>query len=508
MNHLSKIYQKLEDIRIQKNEVVQLQHFEKAAHLRDQEKQLLEEADRIEAEYRLNLSKSKYVQGMNCLKSLWLNVYRHDEQQISANQTQKFESGTDIGMLARELFPNGVLAVPSGHNPNAASADYTRELIEQGVTTIYEATFIYDRIVVAIDILDFKNGQWHAFEVKASNSIKPIYHTDAAIQFYVLKHMPFQTPIDINIIHFNSHYVRKGDLNLEQLFFIQNLTTEAQNLQTDILSNTRKLKLTLLGLEPVIEMGKQCKNPYPCPFTHYCMQQIPKKEESGDEGQIDEPVVDIPAIRQFVAESKYGVGFLDFESIMPAIPMFDESRPYQQIVFQYSLHKQEYHDSEIEHLEHLADAHHDPRIQIIPSLIEHTRELQTIFVYNIVFEQSRIREMMRDFPEYADELRQLDLKLKDLMPVFRYHYRTKSMGGQYGIKTVLPIVCPDLSYSELEINQGQAASDAFLALYEEKDPTIIHTTRQHLIKYCTLDTYAMVRLWEVLKGLVNKKSKS
>ena len=156
-------------------------------------------------------------------------------------------------------------------------------------------------------------------------------------------------------------------------------------------------------------------------------------------------------------------------------------------------------DDPIVHSEFLAESKDDPRLQLIPSLIELTKDLQTVFVYNISFERSRINEMAIDFPEYAEDLNKLSYKLLDLMPVFRNDYRTESMGSKYSIKTVLPILCSDLRYDDLAIADGATASNAFMQLYNEQDTEKIKRIRQQLITYCTLDTYAMVQLWEVLK---------
>jgi hypothetical protein len=498
MSTLKTIYEQLDLVNQQKNKMVAAQLFEQASALRDTEKKLLEEAANLEKQHRLMLSKSKYVRGLNCDKSLWLYVHKYKEQQLSDAQESIFQQGTDVGSLARGLFPNGVLAVPEGSYPNAQSAAYTLSLIQKGVTTIYEATFIFENIVVAVDVLDYKNGCWHVFEVKSSTQVKDTHYIDAAIQYYVLSGVGIFKKLNMYIVHFNKNYIRQGALHLQSLFTATQITHEVMNMQAPITANTRRLKLVMLHNEPETEMGLQCTKPFLCSFYAYCTRLLPE-DHNPETNLSDEPIIQHEAIREYVQAVAYPIGFLDFETIMPAVPLFDQSRPYQQLVFQYSLHSQLNADEPIIHTERLAESNGDPRPQLIASLIEQTKDLQTIFVYNISFERSRINEMAIDFPEYAEDLDKLSYKLLDLMPVFRNDYRTESMGSKYSIKTVLPILCNDLQYDGLAIADGATASNAFMQLYNEQDTEKINNIRQQLITYCTLDTYAMVRLWEVLK---------
>lgn len=498
MHHLEILYQQLEEIKAEKIQQLESQQYERLAALRDAEFRLLEECENLEKKHKLKLSKSKYIKGMNCPKALWLYVHKYDQQEFSEQQETIFQQGTDIGELAQQLFPNGVLAVKPNEYPGVATAKYTKRLIEQGVTTIYEATFMYNNIVVAVDILDCKNGQWNAFEVKSTNSLKEVHISDAAIQYYVMKHQQFLTNPEMYLIHFDSSYVRQGDLNIRKLFTANKITTQVIDLQPDIPANVLQLKKTLLYGEPTIAMGSQCISPYPCSFYAYCCKQQPIEEDLQPELS-HEPIIDTHYIQQFVSEIKYPIGFFDFETIMPAVPMFDESRTYQQIPFQFSLHSLQHAEANLIHQEHLAQAQGDPRLQIIPSMLQYTVNLQTIFVYNISFERSRLQEMARDFPQYEKEIFKLIEKLVDLMPIFRYYYRTESMGTKYSIKTVLPILIPEMSYENLDINNGGDASAIFYSLYHDVNNLNQALIRQQLIDYCTLDTFALVKLWELLR---------
>ena len=410
-----------------------------------------------------------------------------------------FARGTSVGELAQQYFPGGKMAVPEDF-PGYASAKRTREFIEQGVETIYEATFIYENTLVAVDILHKENGKWHLYEVKSTNSAKDVHVPDVAVQYYVVTGCGIDLA-DARVMHFNRYYVRRGQLDVKQLFTSTGVLKKVLPLQDEINHNIPLLLKVLEGGEPVVETGNHCNSPYKCDFTNYCLSLHPQEAEP-EEILSNVPEIREEDVRDYVKRVEYPICHLDFETIMPGVPMFDESRPYQQIPFQFSIHFQKSKDSNIQHFEYLApcDENVDPRPELIKQMIEKTKHAKTIFVYNISFERTRINEMIKDFPFYGGELQSINERLMDLIiPFRRKYYRTETMQGSSSIKKVMPALCPDLSYGELEISDGMAAGNAFMNMYSCNDENIIQNTRQQLLKYCHLDTLAMVRILEVLE---------
>ena len=408
--------------------------------------------------------------------------------------------GTTVGELAREYFPGGKMAVLEDY-PCLESAARTWEFIEQGVETIYEATFIYDDTLVAVDMLHKKDGKWRLYEVKSTNSVKSQHIKDVAVQYYVLKGSGLDLE-DAFLMHLNRDYVRRGELDLNQLFLPESVLAQIVPLQQDIASNLGMLREMVDNEEPDIPMGGQCSSPYACDFQAYCSRLVPAVEQ---EIRILSTIPEVmeAEVKAFVEKVQYPLHHLDFETIMPAIPMFDESRPYQAIPFQFSLHCQETEGSEIKHFAYLAqsDLAVDPRIGLIEQMIAQTKTATTIFMYS-PYERTMINQMKRDFQAYAKELQAIVDKLVDLIVPFRKkYYKTETMEGSASIKKVLPAVCPELSYSDLEIGDGMTASNSFLELYSSNDEEYIATTRENLLKYCHLDTLAMVKVFEVLKGV-------
>ena len=448
------------------------------------------------------LSKSKYIRGLNCQKSLWLYVHKRDQQAISEEKQAVFARGTNVGELARQYFPYGKMAVLEDY-PGFKSAKRTQDFIEQGVETIYEATFVHEDIIIAADILNKENGKWYMYEVKSTNSTKPQHIDDIAIQYYVVKGESGFAPEDVFIMHFNRDYIKRGDINVKELFIADSMINQVLPLQDVIKDNLPLLFDIMNGEEPSIAMGKQCDAPYHCDFYDYCSSLINNSTNNDEKVNLSSaPEIAENEVKSFIKNVQYPLYYLDFETIMPAIPLYDESRPYQQIPFQYSLHHQNTEKSELIHEYYLAEnnLYVDPRKALIEQLIKQTKTAKTIFVYNIAFEQTRISEMGRDFPQYANELNLINQKLVDLIIPFRKkYYRTETMEGSSSIKKVLPALCPEFSYDELEIGNGMAASNSFLDLYYCDDEEIKKQIRDNLLKYCHLDTLAMVKLFEVLK---------
>jgi hypothetical protein len=486
----------------------------------------------------IRLSKSTFLKGLQCEKALYLlKHYPELRDEISPQQQAIFDQGTDVGDLARNLFPGGInpsTSLPRDYNKCIAD---TQKLIDNGTEVIYEAGFLYDDVHCFMDILVKKEDGWHAFEVKSSTGVHDVYYRDAAIQYYVLS----GTGLDlasISIVHINNQYVRNGDIDVHQLFNAVDVTAEVIDLQDEVKAKLIQFKAMLArDREPVIDIGPHCSNPYPCDFGGHCWKHIPEysifdianmrgdkkwklyergiltledipedaplssKEWQQVKAELDHSTsIDKPGIRSFLADLKYPLYYLDFESMNPAVPLFDNSRPYQQICFQYSLHIQENPGGETIHREFLADADGDPRIPFIEQLIKDLEGEGNVLVYHQAFEIPRLKEIARDFPQYAIEIEDIINRIVDLIIPFRSRqYYVPELKGSYSIKDVLPALVPGFSYDGLEIADGGTASIAFRSLYSEKDAEKVNAVRENLLEYCKMDTLAMVEIMGVLE---------
>lgn len=487
------------------------------------------------------LSKSTYMRGIKCPKSVYLNKHgKALRDEMSDNQEFVFEQGTEVGLLAQELFPNGVDCSPESYFDYGPSIQKTKELIDNEQKVIYEASFQFDGVLCAMDILVKSGDGYKAYEVKSSTSVSDIYIKDASLQYYVMINSGLKIK-DISIVYINNEYVRKGKVDIKQLFTEESILNEVLELQKEVPLNIKAFKKVLEGKTiPQVDIGPHCGSPYPCDFMGHCWKHVPeysvfdisrlrseKKFEMYSRGimsfeQITEEaqeeflnhkqiiqvkseleqtiVIEKDSIQEFIDDLNFPMYFLDFETMQTAIPLYDNCRPYQMLVFQYSMHKMENTDAELKHMEYLANPKDgDPRLKFIEQLILDCESRGDILTYNIAFERTRMNELIADFPKYEKSLQKIIDRMKDLMIPFQqgWYYKPE-MRGSYSIKKVLPALVPELSYGDLEIQEGGTASAVFSQMASGKFEEDVEKTRKALLAYCCLDTFAMVKLYEKL----------
>jgi hypothetical protein len=208
-------------------------------------------------------------------------------------------------------------------------------------------------------------------------------------------------------------------------------------------------------------------------------------------------------IEAFLGQLSYPLYFLDFESFQSAIPPYDNTWPYEQIVFQYSLHYIERESGELKHVEYLGYPDEDPRRGLAEQLCRDIPMDVCTMAYNMGFEKGRIHELARLYPDLSELLMNIHDHIVDLMVPFRQkQYYGRAMQGSYSIKYVLPALSPDdpeLDYHNLEgVHNGSEAMTIFPKI-KDMPPEEAQKARHNLLKYCELDTYAMVKVWEELK---------
>lgn len=485
------------------------------------------------------LSKSTFIRGLQCEKSLYFYKHHYQLKDSTPPSLQAvFDQGTNIGLLAQELFPNGVDASPENYFKMVESVGKTLDFISQGETIIYEATFLYNDVLAALDILVKDQDGWKAYEVKSSTKVSDTYIKDASIQYYTITNSGIDLK-DISIVYINNQYVKNGEVDINELFTIESVYDQVLDFLPRIPNDVKRLKNVIESPKiPQVDIGPHCSDPYDCDFKGTCWKHIPdysvfnisrlntdKKFGLYNQGvitldqidlsqtdlnpnqvlQVESELngtthIDVDEIRNFTSGLSYPLYFLDFETIGPAVPIYDGSRPYQQLVFQYSLHIQKTPTSELEHREYIADPTEDPRIGFIEQLIHDCGISGDILVYNIGFERGKLNDLIEVFPEHSNELKGIVNRLKDLMIPFQQKwYYTPEMRGSHSIKSVLPALVPELSYNDLEIKEGGTASTTFLSMVTGSFEGDVEGTRRQLLEYCKLDTFAMVRILDKLQ---------
>ena len=487
-----------------------------------------------------NISKSLYCSGVQCPKMLWLKKHCPELFDESVMDQAVLDTGSEVGDLAMGLFGD-YTEVPYNRDLSEMIRE-TERLISEGKRIITEASFSFEGLFCSVDILINRGGgEVELYEVKSSTSVHDIYLHDVAFQMYVLERLGYSVT-KACLVHINREYVRGAELELDQLFAVEDLTETVRAMQQEAGERTAVLKACIREEdEPVRDLGPYCFSPYDCGFWGHCSEGLPEPNvfglagmqkrtmfkyyyqgivsfedllknaklnegqrmqvcyELGEQGEHNEPAM----IRQFLGGLTYPLYFLDFESFQPAVPLYENSRPYDQIPFQYSLHYYEIEGGPLLHKEYLAVPGEDPRKGLAEQLCRDIPMGVCTLAYNMSFEKGRIKELAELYPDLREHLMDIYDNIRDLMiPFQRKQYYTRSMQGSFSIKYVLPALFPgdsELDYHELEgVHNGAEASAAFVSM-AKMEPEEFAACRENLLKYCGLDTYAMVKILDKLK---------
>ena len=488
----------------------------------------------------MNLSKSKYINGVQCKKKLWLEQNKPEEKENIDNESI-FKTGNFIHEVAKYLFDNHInINFSENLNDMIKDTQYTIESYDKVVIT--EASFNYDNNFCSVDILKKIGSKYEMYEFKGTVTVKDVYIKDASYQYYVLKSLGLNIQ-KCFIVILNKDYERHGNLDLNKLFIKVDVTESVEQLFDEVKENIYTFnKILIKSTEPDDDIDSKCFKPYPCPFYNYCTKHLPQpnifdiadmhlssklklykegivsykdvlkqdinqdlKQQIEYELYDKEPYINKHEIRKFMNTLSYPLYFLDFESYQQPIPLFDNVRPYQQVPFQYSLHFIKEEGKELKHTEFLGDGVNDPRKDLALKLVHDIPKDVCVVAYNMSFEKGIIKNLANIYPDLKDHLMNIHDNIKDLIVPFNHkYYYSKSLKGLSTIKYVLPALYPDdpsLNYHNLDmIHNGSEAMSSYANLKDlsnEEQEKI----RYNMLKYCELDTYAMVKIWEFLKQI-------
>lgn len=485
----------------------------------------------------ITLSKSRYLRGLQCHKSLWLVTHKPELREESEATSQTFSQGLEIGELARDIFPDGVL-IPYDGLSIEEQVEETQKILTKA-KVVYEAAFMHNGVFVKADILRKARGGWELYEVKGSSKVKDIYLDDTAVQYHVITGSGL-TVTKAFVVHLNTSYHREGKLDLDKLFTRQNVTTDVLERQADIKKEIAAQKRMLKGNEPDVAIGPWCNSPYECDFMCHCWKDVPKDSVFDLAGKgVDTfdlyrqgivKLKDIPSdllkgkqlqqveatrgkktivnkekLSEFLDSLWYPLYFLDFETFEVTIPEHDGLHPFQQVPFQYSLHWQKRAGGKLYHTEYLAKPGIDPRKEITDRLLADIPEGACVLAYWKSFESNRLKELAEQFPRKKKRLQSIIDNMVDLIEPFKARnlYSWKQQGS-HSIKAVLPAFVKGMSYDNMEIGNGMAAMDAYHRMCDLVDkPKELAKIRKDLLDYCNQDTLAMVQLLEILKAKAN-----
>jgi len=278
------------------------------------------------------LSKSTYIKGEQCEKALFLFKNRPFlRDKLSMEQRAKFKRGTDVGILAQQLFPGGINMTPGSPTQfSKKAAETLKNLTNPAINVMYEAVFQYDDTLIMLDIIVRDGDKWRAIEVKSSLSISQTYMKDAALQYYVLKGC--EVPLsDIQLMYINADYVKNGDLDLSQLFVFQSVKDYAEQYQDVIAKNIAHFKdIIKQPHSPKIPIGDQCDTPYRCEFHGHCWKDVPN--------EANKPyTIDYKPLYELLGDRNQSTAYLNLLFYRPAVPLFDGDKPYTEFIIGFSI---------------------------------------------------------------------------------------------------------------------------------------------------------------------------
>ncbi|UCC16514.1 MAG: DUF2779 domain-containing protein [Dehalococcoidales bacterium] len=484
------------------------------------------------------LSKSRYLTGLQCPRYVWMVFHEPDKIPATDEVTQYiFDQGQEVGYLAKQLFAGGIDVSQDDFMGNIRQ---TRILLEER-KPIFEAGIMVNKLYSRVDILfPADDYQWDIFEVKSSTSVKQVHIDDVAFQRHCCKKAGLKIR-NCYLVLINNQYIRNGEVDPEGLFNIHDVTDKVSEAILDIEDKIQRIiDIIQQDKSPEMIIGPHCQDPYECPLTD-CWEHMPedsvftlywsgkkafdmydagitnikdipeeyklnKKQLIQKTALIDRvPYIEKEPISEFLDSLEYPLYYLDFETIGPAIPLFDTARPYQNVPFQYSLHVVQKGGIEPIHYSYLHKGPGDPRPELLAELKKSIGATGSVIAYNKGFEEGCLRDAAEAYPEYAEWFEDINNRMVDLLtPFSNFHYYHPAQQGSASLKRVLPAIT-GIGYDGLEINDGQIASMAYMSANYGDNPEVEkNKIFKNLEEYCGRDTEGMIWIIEKLRKLSDK----
>ena len=485
------------------------------------------------------LSKTKYLEGLQCPKLLWYEYNRKEDlPEVDAATQAIMDQGEAVGELAHTLFPGGIRIerdyMPDKQAEKSLAAAKLRK-------PLFEAGFVYKQAYALADILNpVTKDAWDLIEVKSSSGVKDEHYSDVAFQKYTYEGAGLKIR-KCYLMYINNQYVRKGKIEPEKLFASEDVTKQSDSLIPEIEENMADMFEVIRKKDtPHVKVGPHCDNPRPCPLEDICWNFLPPKDDifclySGTKKSYEllergvlritdinaeislsykqniqvschktrTPHIDKKGIKDFLDTLEYPLYLLDFETINPAIPVYNNSRPFEAIPFQYSLYIIKDKAAKPEHHSYLALGDKDPRPEMLKQLKTLLGNSGSVIAYNATFEKTTLRQASEAYPEYQGWVASLEERIIDLLTPFRgFLYYHPDQAGSTSLKNVLPVMTKS-SYDDLEITDGSMASIEYyrVTFGENINEKERQRVRAALGKYCDLDTKGMIEILEELEKL-------
>jgi DNA polymerase III epsilon subunit-like protein len=492
------------------------------------------------------LTKTKITSGLQCQKKLWFDCHNPIKK-----DNFLFHLGNRFGAVVRKYYGNGVDLSHNIYDIDLALSDTAKAIKDEKVNVIYEGAFLHSNTLVRADVLLRKNDGWELLEAKSSTKLKDEHVNDIAIQSYIIKSSGVKLN-NVKLIHIDNEFIYQGDGNYKNLIEENDLTEAILFSEKLVQAYIEKLKpiCDKNSAVPKIEIGEHCKKPYECIYKERCESLLPKSNKTSisilpiEGSKLEKKykarninyLEDIPAaeltkdiyrtiqdchkknitwvsdeISEVLKKYEFPFYFMDFETINQGVPIIKNTRAYYQLPFQWSVHRWNSIDKEIENKEGKSFIDFDDQNierKFIESLLENIGDKGTIFAHNATTEKTVLKKIAEkeNFKDLSDQINKIILRVVDTLDIVRKNFYSPIFKGDYGLKKVIKAIPSDINYEE-DGNIGGGA-DAQMAWFICTDPKTSKEEKNKQIKllleYCTKDTLA---LYYLIKFLINYKKK-
>ncbi|MBS1647384.1 MAG: DUF2779 domain-containing protein [Bacteroidetes bacterium] len=482
------------------------------------------------------LSKTSFVKFIQCPRAFFL-YKNHQELKdpLSKERQATFNRGHQVGELAQKLFPGGIDVSFAHAQKKMESVQKTQQLIAEKYPVIYEASFIFNSVFVAVDILVLHEDKWYAYEVKSSSRISATYVLDASLQYYVISNCIALE--DFFLVTINASYVRKDTLDVRDLFKTKSVKADARKNNEYISYHVQQAQqLIKEDRLPHTPIGGHCFAPYPCDFIGTCWKNEPNNnvfEFSGitnkqakdwyekglktiyyiPEEELNEPIkkmvqayknhqeiIDSSALKKFYSKIQYPVAFFDIEMYAPAVPQYKGTSPFEALPFLFSWHYIEHENAQPTHHYFFEEEQLIGNTRLIEKLLLYTEQVSSIVMFDVTQDLKSLNQIVLHAPEYEKAIAEIKNKVIDLKEIFThlwyYHPQAK---GSTSLKKIHESIFTNSVFSSLDINSGLLASYKYGDYLKESDLFTKEELKQQLIAYCKADTQAIYDLfWYIL----------
>jgi hypothetical protein len=451
----------------------------------------------------MQLSKSDYMLFLKHPAWLWLKKHdKHKLPPIDEGTQAMFDAGHKFEAYAEAIFENGLTLGFNDFNEYNSLTERTQRALNDGATTIFQSRFVWGEYNCLPDIVDIVGDkEVDLYEIKSSTKVKDEHLYDLAFQRAVIEANGLKIR-KIFVIYVNNEYVRHGDVVPTELTKMDDVTLAVHNL-TAFTESNMPLALDAMKSDTMPDPNpiflSKLGNKKEWQVIYDSITGAEKPDYSNTQPTYQKHEIDV-----FLNELEYPLYFLDYETMSAVVPYFDGHRPYQQVPSQYSLHILDSPVAELRQKEYQHRENTDPSLPIAQHLVDDIGTSGSIITWNAGFEKSCNVTLGKLNPEFADAMEAINERIVDLMIPFKPKngwYSDPRFEGSASIKYVLPVVVPALSYKELDIQNGGSAQTLWMQAVLDGTREDKEKILDDLIKYCGLDTLAMVEIYNVLRNL-------